>query len=180
MDVEVLSITYYEKILWITATICSVLYVAKLALSFIVDADAAMDIPDHDFQFFSLQTILLFLLSYSWMSIFLIQGTKMNELYSSFFGLIFGIMMSAFEIFLFTQVRKMHEVHITDVNKAIGEIGTVYLTIPEGGVGEVQVSFEGSLKNMKAVSQDGKSISAFHQIKVVSIQDSDILVVIKI
>ena len=43
-------------------------------------------------------------------------------------------------------------------------------------VGEIQVSFQGSMKNIKAVSLSGEKIPAFTEIKVSSVRDGILVV----
>ena len=85
-------------------------------------------------------------------------------------------MSAAFEIWIFTKVKGLAQVNELNLSNAIGKIGKVYLTIPENSVGEIQVSFQGSMKNIKAVSLSGEKIPAFTEIKVSSVRDGILVV----
>jgi membrane protein implicated in regulation of membrane protease activity len=63
-----------------------------------------------------------------------------------------------------------------DLKKAIGEEGTVYLTIPEAGVGKVQVSVQGRLMEFDAEATDKKPIKTGERIRVVFLKGNDLIV----
>ena len=62
------------------------------------------------------------------------------------------------------------------ISEAIGSTGSVYLRIPHGGTGQVQVNFGGSLRTMDAKSHDDAEIGNGEFIEVVEIL-GDVLVV---
>ena len=54
-----------------------------------------------------------------------------------------------------------------DISEAVGTSGTVYLRIPEGGVGQIQIELGGALKTYNAKSEDGQGIATGEFIQVV-------------
>ena len=54
-----------------------------------------------------------------------------------------------------------------DISEAIGSQGTIYLRIPEGDVGQVQVEAGGALKIYNAKSEDGNGIGTGDFVEVV-------------
>jgi hypothetical protein len=67
-----------------------------------------------------------------------------------------------------------------DIKNAIGQQGTVYLTIPATGSGQVSVAVQGSLKIFDAVSEGNKKIPTGEKIKVINVIDNKTLVVTKL
>jgi hypothetical protein len=63
-----------------------------------------------------------------------------------------------------------------EISEAVGATGTVYLRIPENRAGQVQVSFGGSMRTMKARAHDGTGIDGGAVIEVIETMD-DVLVV---
>jgi membrane-bound ClpP family serine protease len=66
-----------------------------------------------------------------------------------------------------------------DVQNAVGQEGTVYLTIPADGTGKAQVTVQDRLKVYEAVSEYGEEIPSGERIKVVKVVSGNILVVEK-
>lgn len=63
-----------------------------------------------------------------------------------------------------------------DTNNAIGELGQVTINIPEGGVGEVGVSVQGSYSTYSARTEDGRPLSFGRRVKVKSNQGGQLVV----
>lgn len=159
------------------------IYLIKMALSFFGSDDVEMDDPsdaldsDVDFKFFSVQAILMLFLASGWMGIVCLEVLKFDLFQSVFVSVIFGFIAAFMEVYILAKVKGLQEVHERNVEEAIGKTGKVYLSIPEGGMGEIQIVFQGSMKNIKAMSKDRKAISAFTEIKVVEVLDGKILIV---
>jgi membrane protein implicated in regulation of membrane protease activity len=63
-----------------------------------------------------------------------------------------------------------------DLKKAIGEEGTVYLTIPAGGVGKIQVSVQDRLMEFEAEANDPNEIKTGERVRVVFIKSNNLIV----
>ncbi len=59
---------------------------------------------------------------------------------------------------------------------AIGEQGTVYLTIRAKGTGKVQVAMHGRPREFEAVAKDGAEIKTGERIRVLEVNDSVLVV----
>ena len=63
-----------------------------------------------------------------------------------------------------------------EMSEAIGVRGSVYLRIPEGGIGQVQIELGGALKTYNAKSEDGQGIATGDFIEVVDTITSTLVV----
>jgi len=63
-----------------------------------------------------------------------------------------------------------------DVASAVGRTGQVYMTIPEGGAGQVRVSVSGRSMIVPARCE-GEALPAFTDVKVASVRDDGVLIV---
>ena len=96
---------------------------------------------------FSSQTLAAFFLAFGWMGVALIQGGSsvfVSTLIAAIFG--FGAMLAMF--FLIRKMLKLQSKGNLDSSSAIGEEGTVYVTLPgnnEDGGGQIQVMIQGRL-----------------------------------
>jgi membrane protein implicated in regulation of membrane protease activity len=68
---------------------------------------------------------------------------------------------------LFSSMRKLQSSGTLEPVSAIGGEGTVYLTIPAGGTGKVQVSFKNRFREYDATAQDKQAIKTGERIRVV-------------
>jgi membrane protein implicated in regulation of membrane protease activity len=66
------------------------------------------------------------------------------------------------------------------MENAIGQQGKVYLTIPKGGTGKVNVVVQGSLREFDAVAESKAKIATGERVEVVQIANNNTLVVKKI
>jgi len=172
---------YLETIYFYMALVGTIFFAIKFALSlFGHDGDLsdldAMDPDNLDFKFLSLQTLSIFSAGLGWMGLLLYKRTEFGVYISFALALLFGFACAFFEIWIFTKVKGLSQINKLDLANAIGKVGKVYLTIPEYGEGEIQVSFQGSMKNLKAISQSGEKIPAFTEIKVSSVRDGILVV----
>ena len=78
---------------------------------------------------------------------------------------------------IFFQMGRLQSEGTMVISDAIGQVGTVYLTIPEKGTGVVTVTVQGTLRNLDAVSENGRRIPTGAMVRVVSITAGKILVV---
>ncbi|MCB1191336.1 MAG: NfeD family protein [Leptospiraceae bacterium] len=166
------------KVFWFMAISGTIAYLIKLVIGFIGGEFSIDDIEldNEDFQYFSFQTLFMLVMSIGWMGIFTIEYLTWDLLRGISISVAFGIFVACIEVYIFYKLRSLHEIHVGNTQNAIGKIGKVYLTIPENGTGEVQVSFEGSLKNMKAISENGENIKSFTDVKVIGVKDNTLIV----
>jgi membrane protein implicated in regulation of membrane protease activity len=80
---------------------------------------------------------------------------------------------------IFAALGRLQSDGTMQIKNAIGQNGSVYLTIPPKGSGQVRVAVDGSLKILNAVSKDGKKIATGENIRVVDITGGDTLIVEK-
>lgn len=81
---------------------------------------------------------------------------------------------------LFGQMKHLQSDGTLNVQNAIGQTGSVYLTIPAQGTGQVQIPVQGSLRIFDAVSTGEQVIQTGENVRVTGIVDGNTLVVEKI
>jgi membrane protein implicated in regulation of membrane protease activity len=78
---------------------------------------------------------------------------------------------------IFRTMRRMQSDGTMQIATAVGQEGTVYLTIPDNGTGQVQVSVQGGLKIFNAVSAGNQRIPTGDRIRVVKVVSGTMLMV---
>ncbi len=194
------AITAIEKVFWIIAIPFSIIFLIQMVLSFTGigggATDPGADIPDvsgegHDithsnddvgsgFSFFTIRNFIAFFTLFSWSGLaFTNSGFNLaiTLLLSVFVGILGMLVISS--IFYFTM--KMAESGNFSIKNAIGATGTVYLPIKanKGNIGKVQVTFQGSLREMNAVTNRDSDLTTNSLIKVTGLADENILIVEK-
>jgi hypothetical protein len=120
--------------------------------------------------FLSVRSIMAFGTLFSWAgTLYLAAGTSviLAIIYSFLWGLagLFGVS------YLLYWLLRMQEVGNVPLWKAIGEEGTVYMDIPEGGVGKVRILCGGTICFVNARSRSSAPLLAGTKIKAVGTLD---------
>lgn len=77
---------------------------------------------------------------------------------------------------IFSSVKKLQSSGTMDNAAAIGEQGTVYLTIRAQGTGKVQVTMQGRPREFEATAKDGAEIKTGERIRVLEVNGSVLVV----
>jgi hypothetical protein len=151
------------------------------------DFDTSVDL-DHDalgdaghgdgsmFTFLSIQSISGFFTMFGLVGLGLLQ-IKATNMWSLVGALAAGLFTAWCTGMIFLGLRRLQSEGTLVIGNAVGQTGSVYLTIPETGTGSVNVTVQGSLRTLDAVSQGGNRIPTGSIVKVVGITAGKILVV---
>ncbi len=134
---------------------------------------------DTSFRLLSFQGLSSFFLIFGLVGLALVKA-NLHVLLTVFGAMLAGLFSVWVISILFSQTRRLQADGTINIKNAIGERGTVYLTIPGNGSGQVQVSVQGSLKIFDAISKEKKKIATGEKIQVVDVADGKTLVVKKV
>jgi membrane protein implicated in regulation of membrane protease activity len=200
MDLK--NLTWIEIIYWASTIIGGILFLLRAALFFIagaVDGDMVGDHGDIDvhqgdvdvhhgdvdahhgdsdvsFKFLSLQSMTAFFMMFGLSGLALVSSGIPTT-----FTILGGVVIGFFTVWVislvFATMGRLQSEGTIRIKNAIGKSGSVYLTIPKNGTGQVRVSVQGSLKVFDAVSADKRKIQSGESIKVVDVMSDRVLVV---
>lgn len=170
---------------WLSvAIVSSVLFIIKIVMMLFINTDHALGDFDHHldssdaFEVLSLQSILAFIMSASWMGLtFRYQwnySLHLSMLGASIFGLIILFLFS----YMMKNVKKLnHKTHASFVPE-VGLKGTVYLTIPGHGHGngKIQIVTDGRLNVIDAIQYSQNPIESHASIEVVDSKNNIVVV----
>jgi membrane protein implicated in regulation of membrane protease activity len=140
-------------------------------------ADGAHADADAGFRLLSLQGLSAFFMMFGLVGLALVRQSGVAP------GLAIGIaalpgFASVWVIGrLFAFMGRLQSSGTINMYAAIGEEGSVYLTVQRGGVGQVQVVVQGRLGVYGAREQDGKELATGKRVRVVGVASGDVLVV---
>lgn len=173
------------KIYWALAVPFTVFFVLQLILSFL-GADSPDDLPDAEidadhgigFQFFTLKNMVGFFTIFGWTGIATIESGFSTST-SIFIATLAGTAMMAIMAGLFYLLMKANADGTMKIEKAIGQVGEVYLTIQSGrgALGKVQINIGGSIRTLDALTDDPQDIPTGKMVTVSNIVSSNILLV---
>lgn len=182
------DLSLIEQIYWMVTIPSTLVFVVLLILA-VVGADVGGDVEtdvdavlaDGDsipFQFLSLKNIIAFFTMFGWSGLgFLHAGLPvwLVIVISAVCGFLMMLGMAA----LFYFMSKLAETGTLKMSNAIGRSGEVYLTIPAGrrGMGKVQLTVQGALQTLDAVTDEQDPIITSSIIEVVDVIADQVLLV---
>ena len=150
-----------------------------------VNLDSVMDgdLSDHssahigeaNFQLFSIHGITGFFLIFGLIGLSLSKA-GVHELLTALGGLIAGGITMLAVALVYWFMRRLQSDGTMRMTSLVGQNGSVYLTIPENGTGQVNVVIQGGLKQFDAVSVNKERISTGEKIRVVQLKGSLLVV----
>ncbi|MCB9832340.1 MAG: hypothetical protein H6807_07690 [Planctomycetes bacterium] len=121
------------------------------------DHDVSHDHGSEDstsaFNLLSLQSLACLAMSVGWMGLGMMRSFQSPGWLALTVAAVFGLLMVWFMGFLLRKARRLESSGTLDLRNAVGRSGTVYLGIPKGGVGQVQVVVQGRLATLEARSE---------------------------
>lgn len=141
-----------------------------------MDADVGIDVSDGGMNIFSLQAISGFFTMFGLVGLALLQIEAAPAL-TLLGGLVAGGITNLVTAWIFLKLQRLQSEGTMVITNAIGQVGTVYLTIPENASGVVTVAVQGAMRTLDAISEDGQRIPTGAIIHVVGVTAGKILVV---
>jgi hypothetical protein len=190
------GLSLLEVIYWASTIIGGTLFILRLgmmlfggglsddALDSAIDAggvDAAGDHADADisFKLLSVQGLTSFFLMFGLVGLALLRA-NLHELITVVGGILAGFAMVAIMGVVFTQMKRLQTEGTINIQNTVGTDGSVYLTIPKNGTGQVQVIVQGSLKIFDAVSANKNQIATGEKVRVTGVASGNTLIVEKL
>lgn len=180
-----------SQVYW-TITAPATLVFIFLVLISIFGSDVDSDVPtefDHPladgdgipFQLLSLKNIVGFFTMFGWSGLgFISAGLAVWLVILLSFLCGFAMMLAMALLFYF--MSKLVESGNMNIKNAMGRTGEVYLPIPgkRQGIGKVQITVQGTLQTLDAVSDDPEIIPTSTLVQVTDVINNQILLVRKI
>lgn len=176
------------QIYWLIAIPATLVFVFILVLTIFgsdADTDVQTDIGhgfvDGDgipFQFLSVKNIVGFFTMFGWSGLGFIS-TGMGPVLVILLSFLCGLAMMLAMAWLFYLMSKLTESGNMRMKNALGHTGNVYLEIPaqRKGIGKVQVTFQGALQTLDAMTDEETAIPTSALVQVVDVIDNQILIV---
>jgi len=191
MDVWWSNLDWFERVLWIIAIPSTLFFLIQLILSMIgldgeVDADFSgdldsdVDVDAGGFAFFTVRGLITFLTIFSWSGLtFYNKGwsTGTTVAISALLGVVAMFVVAGIYYFF----NRMTESGTLKLSSAVGKTAEIYLPLKakRGNMGKVQISLQGSLRELNAMTDDESDLSTGNIVQVKAIINNSILLVTK-
>lgn len=176
------------QIYWVITAPATLIFLLILILTIFgsdLDSDVQTgvdsSIADGDsipFQFLSAKSIVGFFVMFGWSGLGLLSAGVAPFLVI-LLSIICGLLMMVAMASLFYFMSKLTDNGTLNMKNAIGHLGEVYLTIPGNrrGMGKVQLTVQGSIRTLDAITDDPDQIATSSLIEVLDVIDQQILLV---
>jgi len=142
-----------------------------------VEGDAGVDDLDGDdfdqdsesvatFRLLSIRSVLAFGTLFSWAGALYLQRSLFPGL-ALLRALLWGLAGMVTVALFFWLLPRLTEEGTANLDTAVGQVGTVYLDIPEDGAGQVKVLVSGTVSFVRARSRDGRYLPAGTGVRVI-------------
>lgn len=181
-----LSLETSQQVYWIIAIIFSVIFSIQTILTLIgidsVDgADADFDFSDGNtmdtggaLSLFSIRSLINFGIGLGWSGI-CFNSYIDNDFILGLVSIVIGILFGAMYPFIMKKLKRLESSGNIKIENCIDKEADVYLRIPAGGKGKVQISINGSVREYDAISE-GEEISTGKRVKVIAAKNNTLTV----
>lgn len=179
-----------DQVFWGCALVSTVFFLIQFVLTLIgmdsSDVDVDFDAPDTldlggGLSLFSIRNLVNFFMGFGWAGISfrtLVPNNALLCLVAVAFGLLFVLMF----LLVLKKTRKLETNGAFRIADCVGKTADVYLRIPGGraGTGKVQISVNGSVHEINAVTDGTDMIPTGGKVRVDEVIGSDLLLVSRV
>ena len=185
-----------QQAFWGIAIVFSILFLIQFVFSLIgLDADTDMDVDgdfdvsgdvdtdpgfglDADFTILSVRSIIAFFTFFGWTGVLVLNSGR-STLQAIVFASVAGLLAMVLVGYLIYLFSKLSQEGNYNIDNALFNTGTVYLTIPgqESGKGKIHVTIDGTMREMDAITKEGDKIPTGADIRVVEVLENNVLLV---
>jgi membrane protein implicated in regulation of membrane protease activity len=144
------------------------------------DASEASGGADMSFTLLSFQGLSSFLTMFGLVGLAAHREGEVSSFIALGLALVSGLALSWAIGKLFATFNSLQSSGTLRMESAVGQEGTVYLTLPEAGEGKVQLTMQGRFQVVPAVADNSERIETGTRVKVLRVNDGHTLVVAKL
>jgi len=181
-----LQLKGFELILWGIALLFSILFLIQTIFSVFIaghyDYHHFDDVGDHGHgdasKFFTIRNMIVFFTMFGWSGLAAYKSGLPNAAVV-LIAVASGTLTVVLLYFIMTRANRLKHSGTLQTKNAINQIGETYLRIPakRSGMGKVQITVQGRLVELDAMTDDADDIATGRPIKVTSTLNERILIV---
>lgn len=177
-----------EKFFWAVALLFSFMFIIQTILAFVGGGDddgASGDSDEYidgdggiDYQFFTIKNFITFFTVFGWVGLGCLKsGLPLGQVI--IWSVLSGIAIVLIMFYLFSRMAKLRSSGTLQIQNALHKQAETYLRIPavRGGYGKVHIRVQGSLRELRALTDDEVDIPTGKPVTVIGIVNESILLV---
>ncbi|MDR1908123.1 MAG: hypothetical protein LBQ43_04680 [Holosporales bacterium] len=170
--------TQAECFYLVIASVSTVLFMLKLVFMafFDFDSDVDVDAADDSFTFFSIQSILAFLMGFGWVGLAGLKEWTLSPTLTAAAAMAAGGGVMFLSVWLMFQVKKLDHTPKVDLNLAMGKSCSTYTRFAPNGSGQIRLELNGKVSIFNAINATAEPINSFETVKVVLVKDDTLYV----
>jgi hypothetical protein len=141
-----------------------------------VESAGQADASDFSFKLLTMQGVTAFFMMFGLVGLAMTRGSGLAAGWALAGGAAAGLLAVWLISWVFVFFKRMQHSGTMSLGNAVGQTGKVYLTIPQGGTGKVQVVVQGRLAVLDAVSEDGSDIPSDRAVAVTGVKAGTLVV----
>ena len=131
---------------------------------------------DASFKALTFQGIMAFMMFFGLGGLYVLEGDSDQTSLAIVVGSVTGFASMYGTGKLFQLFVSLQSDGTIDMDDSIGSVGTIYLRIPEGGVGQIQVESGNAMRTYNAKSKDGQGMATGEFAEVIDVISSTLIV----
>ena len=131
---------------------------------------------DASFKALTFQGIMAFMMFFGLGGLYVLEGDSDQTSLAIVVGSVTGFESMYGTGKLFQLFVSLQSDGTIDMDDSIGSVGTIYLRIPEGGVGQIQVESGNAMRTYNAKSEDGQGMATGDFAEVIDVISSTLIV----
>ena len=186
MGVSLSDLSGLEQVLLFCALAGGAVFVVRTILQFVgvggddgdasLDDDGPLDDSDSAFRALSLHGLSTFFMTFGLFGLAVARTFALHPFAAIAGGAVGGAISVWIVARIFRMATRLQSSGTMDMHNAIGQEGTVYLTIPAGGTGKVRVTVQERLCVLDARAESGREIPTGEKIWVTNVDGSLLIV----
>ncbi len=156
------------------AILSTVLFVIKMFIFAVfgghteVSADVDVNFEtDTAFNFFSVQSILAFLMGVGWAGLAALKQWNLSIVFAVLVGIVIGLIFMFLTAYLMFLTKKLNKTVKPDYSSCVGKSGETYTAFKASGDGQIKLDVNGKSSVEAAINAGDEEIPAFAKIKIV-------------
>ncbi len=172
-----------ERVFFLTAFAGGLTFVVMTIMMFVgggvdgdgqgMDADGLSGDADASFKALSLNGLAAFFMMFGLVSLAATREFGQSTATAALFGAVAGVAAVWTLKTLFSFFLGLEEDGNLKIDNAVGCMGTVYLGLPVEGAGQVELTVQGRLRVLDAVSVDAEAIETGSRVEVVAVENGN-------
>ena len=131
---------------------------------------------DASFKALTFQGIMAFMMFFGLGGLYVLEGDSDQTSLAIVVGSVTGFASMYGTGKLFQLFVSLQSDGTIDMDDSIGSVGTIYLRIPEGGIGQIQVESGNAMRTYNAKSEDGQGMATGEFAEVIDVFSSTLIV----